>query len=148
MVSSHCAPSEHVWICEGSHRDAPDAPCSLFSTYIGPISLSDRYLLYYIMFLAILAWKIFIPLPKTQGKITPNCSSDFILFQIEKNRGNKGGYSSISSSGRIDSSFSDMSISSGTTGFGSASGFGSSADVDSFSNQSRGPNCRTCISFS
>ncbi|CAA6663368.1 unnamed protein product [Spirodela intermedia] len=65
-------------------------------------------------------------------------ASEIDKSKIEKNRGDKGGYSSISSSGRIDSSFSDMSISSGTTGFGSASGFGSSTDVDSFSNQSRG----------
>lgn len=41
-------------------------------------------------------------------------------------------------SGRIESSFSDMSISSSGSGFGSASGFGLSTDVDSFSTKSKG----------
>lgn len=42
-------------------------------------------------------------------------------------------------SGRIESSFNDMSISSSSGGgFGSGSGFGLSSDVDSFSSKSKG----------
>lgn len=42
-------------------------------------------------------------------------------------------------SGRLDSSFSDMSISSGGGGFGSGSGFGGlSTDVDPFASKSKG----------
>lgn len=42
-------------------------------------------------------------------------------------------------SGRIESSFSDMSISSGGGGFGSGSGFGlATTDVETFSSKSKG----------
>jgi hypothetical protein len=55
--------------------------------------------------------------------------------KIEKNRGDKGGFMSIQSmsSGRIDSGFSDMSISSGGGG-----GFGPSVDADPFSTKPKG----------
>jgi len=60
-------------------------------------------------------------------------------MQIEKNRGDKGGYMSSMGSGRIESSFSEMSISSSNSGgFGSGSGFGLTTDVDSFSNKPKG----------
>ncbi|CAK8543539.1 unnamed protein product [Lathyrus sativus] len=54
--------------------------------------------------------------------------------KIEKNRGDKGGFGPLSSmgSGRIENSFSDLSISS------TGSGFGSSTDVDSFSTKPKG----------
>ncbi|KAL2932383.1 Coatomer subunit delta-1 [Bienertia sinuspersici] len=59
--------------------------------------------------------------------------------KIEKNRGDKGGYmSSMGGPGRLESTFSDMSISSsGGGGFGSGSGFGPSTDLDSFSSKSK-----------
>jgi len=41
-------------------------------------------------------------------------------------------------SGRIENSFSDLSISSSGTGFGSGSGFGLTSDVDSFSTKPKG----------
>jgi len=41
-------------------------------------------------------------------------------------------------SGRIENSFSDLSISSSGTGFGSGSGFGLASDVDSFSTKPKG----------
>ena len=41
-------------------------------------------------------------------------------------------------SGRIESSFSDMSISNSGSGFSSGSGFGLSTDIDSFSTKSKG----------
>ncbi|XP_038971015.1 coatomer subunit delta-2-like isoform X1 [Phoenix dactylifera] len=57
----------------------------------------------------------------------------------EKNKGNKGGFtSSISGPLRLDSSFSDMNISSSGTGFGSGSGFGLSTDMDSLSSKPKG----------
>ncbi|KAG6754381.1 hypothetical protein POTOM_042420 [Populus tomentosa] len=60
-------------------------------------------------------------------------------MKIEKNRGNKGGFMSSMGSGRIESSFSDMSISSGGGGgFGSGSGFGLTNDIDSFASKSKG----------
>ncbi|XP_058768615.1 coatomer subunit delta-like [Vicia villosa] len=54
--------------------------------------------------------------------------------KIEKNRGDKGGFGPITimGSGRIENSFSDLSISSTGTGFGL------SADVDSFSTKPKG----------
>ncbi|CAN1225369.1 Coatomer subunit delta-1 [Linum grandiflorum] len=57
----------------------------------------------------------------------------------EKLRGDKGGYNPLPSmeSGRIESSFNDMSISRNGSGFGSGSGFGLSTDVDSFSTKSK-----------
>ena len=65
------------------------------------------------------------------------------ILQIEKGRGDKGGFGSMSiqsmGSGRLESSFSDMSISGGGGGgFGSGSGFGLSTDIDSFSSKSKG----------
>jgi len=63
----------------------------------------------------------------------------FRVMQIEKNRGDKGGYMSSMGSGRIESSFSEMSISSSNSGgFGSGSGFGLTTDMDSFSNKPKG----------
>ncbi|GMH13186.1 hypothetical protein Nepgr_015027 [Nepenthes gracilis] len=67
-------------------------------------------------------------------------ASEIDKSKIEKNRGDKGGFLSMQSmgSGRIESSLSDMSISSSAGGFGSGSGFGLSADLDSFSSKSKG----------
>ncbi|KAJ0082115.1 hypothetical protein Patl1_12276 [Pistacia atlantica] len=69
-------------------------------------------------------------------------ASEIDKSKIEKNRGEKGGFISLQSmgSGRIESGFSDMSISSGGGGggFGSGSGFGLSTDVESFSTKSKG----------
>ena len=48
-------------------------------------------------------------------------------------------------SGRLESSFSDMSISSTASGFGSGSGFGLSTDIDSFTSKSKGWLLCTCI---
>ncbi|KAJ0082435.1 hypothetical protein Patl1_12270 [Pistacia atlantica] len=66
-------------------------------------------------------------------------ASEIDKSKIEKNRGEKGGFISLQSmgSGRIESGFSDMSISSGG-GFGSGSGFGLSTDIESFSTKSKG----------
>lgn len=41
-------------------------------------------------------------------------------------------------SGRLESSFSDMSISSGGGGFNSGSGFGMTTDIETFSSKSKG----------
>ncbi|XP_041011125.1 coatomer subunit delta-like [Juglans microcarpa x Juglans regia] len=67
-------------------------------------------------------------------------ASEIDKSKIERNRGDKGGFMSLQSmgSGRIESSFSDMSISGGGGGFGSGSGFGLSTDVESFSSKSKG----------
>lgn len=68
-------------------------------------------------------------------------ASEIDKSKIDKNRGEKGGFMSLQSmgSGRIESSFNDMSISSSSGGgFGSGSGFGLSSDVDSFSSKSKG----------
>ncbi|KAA3466103.1 coatomer subunit delta-like [Gossypium australe] len=59
------------------------------------------------------------------------------ILQIDKNKGDKGGFMSMGS-GRIESSFSDISISSSGSGFGSSSGLGLTTDVDSFSTKSKG----------
>lgn len=70
------------------------------------------------------------------------------LLQIEKNRGEKGGYMSLQSmgSGRVENSFSDMSISGGGGGggFGSGSSFGLSSDTDSFSTKPKGLSMSAC----
>lgn len=58
--------------------------------------------------------------------------------KIEKNKGDKGGFASLSGPRRLDSGFSDMSISSRGTGFGNGSGFGLTTDVDSFSSKPKG----------
>jgi hypothetical protein len=61
------------------------------------------------------------------------------IVQIEKNRGDKGGFGPSSmGSGRIENSFSDLSISSTGTGFGSGSGFGLNTDAESFSVKPKG----------
>lgn len=68
-------------------------------------------------------------------------ASEIDKSKIEKNRGDKGGFMSLQSmgSGRIESSFSDLSISSGGGGFGSGSGFGlNTTDVESYSTKSKG----------
>ncbi|XP_021901586.1 coatomer subunit delta-like isoform X1 [Carica papaya] len=67
-------------------------------------------------------------------------ASEIDKSKIEKNRSDKGGFMSLQSmgSGRIESSFSDMSISSGGGGFGSGSGIAISNEVDSFSAKSKG----------
>ena len=64
------------------------------------------------------------------------CASSYRL-QIEKNRGHKGGFMSMGS-GRIESSFSEMSISNTRSGFGSGSGFGLNTEIDPFSIKSKG----------
>ncbi|XP_021736759.1 coatomer subunit delta-like [Chenopodium quinoa] len=58
--------------------------------------------------------------------------------KMEKSRGDKGNYMSSMGSSRLESTFSDMSISSSTSGFGSNSGFGPSTDLDSFSTKPKG----------
>ncbi|XP_014514219.1 coatomer subunit delta [Vigna radiata var. radiata] len=67
-------------------------------------------------------------------------ASEIDKSKIEKNRGDKGGFGPLQSmgSGRIENSFSDLSISSSGTGFGSGSGFGLTTDVDSFSTKPKG----------
>ncbi|XP_059437970.1 coatomer subunit delta-like [Corylus avellana] len=68
-------------------------------------------------------------------------ASEIDKSKIERGRGDKGGFISLQSmgSGRIESSFGDMSISSGGGGgFGSGSGFGLSTDIESFSTKSKG----------
>nr|KYP69144.1 Coatomer subunit delta [Cajanus cajan] len=67
-------------------------------------------------------------------------ASEIDKSKIEKNRGDKGGFGPLQSmgSGRIENSFSDLSISSSGTGFGSGSGFGLTSDVDSFSTKPKG----------
>ncbi|KAJ0081096.1 hypothetical protein Patl1_12284 [Pistacia atlantica] len=67
-------------------------------------------------------------------------ASEIDKSKIEKNRDEKEGFISLQlmGSGRIESGFSDMSISSGGGGFGSGSGFGLSTDVESFSTKSKG----------
>ncbi|CAA6673622.1 unnamed protein product [Spirodela intermedia] len=56
----------------------------------------------------------------------------------EPKTGEKGGFMSMSSLDRIESSFNDMSISSNGSGFGSASGFGLSTDTESLSSKTKG----------
>jgi hypothetical protein len=73
--------------------------------------------------------------------IAPNLiKMNTFIVQIEKNRGDKGGFGPLTSmgSGRIENSLSDLSLSSTGTGFGSGSGFGLSTDVDSFSTKPKG----------
>ncbi|KAK1272723.1 Coatomer subunit delta-1 [Acorus gramineus] len=66
-------------------------------------------------------------------------ASEIDKSKIEKNRGDKGGFMSISGSGSISSSFSEMGLSSGGGGgFGSGSGFGLGTDIESFSGKSKG----------
>ncbi|XP_048502510.1 coatomer subunit delta-like isoform X2 [Beta vulgaris subsp. vulgaris] len=65
-------------------------------------------------------------------------ASEIEKSKIEKNRGDKGGYMSSMGSGRLESTFGDMSISSSSIGFGSGSGFGMSTDLDSFPSKSKG----------
>eukprot|EP00268_Persea_americana_P053234 TRINITY_DN600_c0_g1_i4.p1 TRINITY_DN600_c0_g1~~TRINITY_DN600_c0_g1_i4.p1 ORF type:complete len:531 (+),score=141.46 TRINITY_DN600_c0_g1_i4:143-1735(+) len=66
-------------------------------------------------------------------------ASEIDKSKIDKSRGEKGGFMALQSggSGRIDSSFSDMSISGGGGGFGS-SGHGLGVDVESFSSKPKG----------
>ncbi|MCL7028957.1 hypothetical protein MKW94_024003, partial [Papaver nudicaule] len=70
-------------------------------------------------------------------------ASEIDKSKIDKNRGEKGGFMSSMGSGRIENSFSEMSLTSGGGGgFGSGSGFGITAgittEVDSFSNKPKG----------
>ncbi|GAB4835887.1 hypothetical protein Ancab_000806 [Ancistrocladus abbreviatus] len=67
-------------------------------------------------------------------------ASEIDKSKIEKHRGDKGGFMSLQSmgSGRIESTLSDMSISSSSGGFGNGSGFGLMTDVDSYSSKSKG----------
>ncbi|XP_062105042.1 coatomer subunit delta-like [Humulus lupulus] len=64
-------------------------------------------------------------------------ASEIDKSKIEKNRGDKGGFMSMGS-GRIESSFSEMSISNTRSGFGSGSGFGLNTEIDPFSIKSKG----------
>lgn len=63
----------------------------------------------------------------------------FGTLQFDK-RGDKAGFMTGHSmgSGRIENSFSDLSIAAGASSFGSVSGFGLTPDVDSFSTKSKG----------
>ncbi|XP_068654574.1 coatomer subunit delta-like [Aristolochia californica] len=64
-------------------------------------------------------------------------ASEIEKSKIEKGRsGDKGGFMGLQS--RLESSFSDMSISSGAGGFGSGSSFGVSTDLDSFTSKPKG----------
>lgn len=63
---------------------------------------------------------------------------NFTVSQIEKNRVDKGGYMALSGLRKIESTFSDMSISSSGSGFGSGSSIGLSTDVESFSSKPKG----------
>ncbi|KAI3936033.1 hypothetical protein MKX01_021463 [Papaver californicum] len=66
-------------------------------------------------------------------------ASEIDKSKIDKNRGEKGGFMSSMGSGRIENSFSEMSLTSGGGGgFGSGSGFGSTTKVDSFANKPKG----------
>eukprot|EP00262_Sarcandra_glabra_P021737 TRINITY_DN930_c0_g1_i1.p1 TRINITY_DN930_c0_g1~~TRINITY_DN930_c0_g1_i1.p1 ORF type:complete len:530 (+),score=113.47 TRINITY_DN930_c0_g1_i1:123-1712(+) len=65
-------------------------------------------------------------------------ASEIDKSKIDKNRGDRGGFMAMTGSGRIESSFNDMSISSTGSGFGSGSGFGLSGDVESFSSKPKG----------
>ncbi|GAV92045.1 Adap_comp_sub domain-containing protein [Cephalotus follicularis] len=67
-------------------------------------------------------------------------ASEIDKSKIEKIRGDKGGFMSLQSmgSGRLESSLSDMSISSSGAGFGSGSGFGLNSDVESFTSKAKG----------
>ncbi|KAK8567772.1 hypothetical protein V6N12_006345 [Hibiscus sabdariffa] len=64
-------------------------------------------------------------------------ASEIDKSKIDKNRGDKGGILSMGS-GRIETSFSEMSISSSASGFGGGSGMGVTTDADSFSTKSKG----------
>ncbi|KAL5555225.1 hypothetical protein UlMin_037461 [Ulmus minor] len=65
-------------------------------------------------------------------------ASEIDKSKIEKNRGDKGGFMSSMGSGRIESGFSEMSISSSGSGFGSGPTLGLSTDFDSFSTKPKG----------
>ncbi|XP_019435576.1 PREDICTED: coatomer subunit delta-like [Lupinus angustifolius] len=67
-------------------------------------------------------------------------ASEIDKSKIEKNRGEKGGFGPLQSLGseRIENSFSDLSISSSGSGFGSGPAFGLNTDIDSFSNKTKG----------
>jgi len=67
-------------------------------------------------------------------------ASEIDKSKIEKSRGDKGGFGPLQlmGSGRIENSFSDLSISSSGTGFESGSGFGLTSDVDSFATKPKG----------
>ncbi|XP_062119069.1 coatomer subunit delta-like [Humulus lupulus] len=64
-------------------------------------------------------------------------ASEIDKSKIEKNRGDKGGFMSMGS-GRIESSFSERSISNTGSGFGSGSGFGLNTEIDPYSIKSKG----------
>ncbi|OAY76797.1 Coatomer subunit delta-1 [Ananas comosus] len=57
-------------------------------------------------------------------------ASEIDKSKIERGKGDKGGFMSLSGPQRIESNFSDMSISSTGTGFGSGSGYGLSTDLE------------------
>nr|CAD1821135.1 unnamed protein product [Ananas comosus var. bracteatus] len=60
-------------------------------------------------------------------------ASEIDKSKIERGKGDKGGFMSLSGPQRIESNFSDMSISSTGTGFGSGSGYGLSTDLEASS---------------
>ncbi|KAG4176060.1 hypothetical protein ERO13_A11G227300v2 [Gossypium hirsutum] len=65
-------------------------------------------------------------------------ASEIDKSKIDKNRSDKGGFMSMGS-GRIETSFSELSISSSASGFGSGSGFGGiTTDLDAFSTKPKG----------
>ncbi|CAL9048475.1 unnamed protein product [Musa banksii] len=65
-------------------------------------------------------------------------ASEIDKSKIEKNKGDKGGFMALSGPRRIESSFSDMSISNTGSGFGSGSGIGLSTDIESLTSKPKG----------
>ncbi|XP_068656487.1 coatomer subunit delta-like isoform X2 [Aristolochia californica] len=63
-------------------------------------------------------------------------ASEIDKSKLDRNRSDKGGLMSLN--GRIESTFSDLNISGGGSGFGSSSGFGLSNDVETFNSKPKG----------
>jgi len=85
------------------------------------------------------AWRDYVTLFYILG-VTLFVQINVCFLQVEKNKGEKGGFgpSQALGSGKIENSLSDLSISSSGTAFGSGSGLGFSSDVDSFPTKSKG----------
>lgn len=74
----------------------------------------------------------------------------FVSLQIDRSRGEKGGFGPLQSmgSGRIENAFSEMSISSSGSGFGSGSGLGGATDFESsFSSKAKGMCLLFCMNL-
>ncbi|KAM5573900.1 coatomer subunit delta [Rosa sericea] len=67
-------------------------------------------------------------------------ASEIDKSKIDRSRGEKGGFGPLQSmgSGRIESAFSEMSLSSTGSGFGSGSGLGATTDFETFSSKAKG----------